>query len=149
MKNLSFRSKILLGSLLPTLVIAVIVSASLISYYLNDIERAFQSGARTLTDGLASELSNSVLFDDQKRIRNKIHNHLQQNHLAAVIIENKSKQTKQQFGQIPAENVFVTRSSIIRSPLLDDVYVPGETTGNNSRRQMILGSVSAYFSTHS
>ena len=147
MKNLSFRTKILLASTLPALVIALIVSVSLVSYHLNDIKQAFQLSSRTLTDVLASELSNAVLFDDQKRIRTKINNQLDQNHMMAIVISrNDGRHSVQQFGQIPKENYFKVQTNIQRSPLLDDVFVPGEANSRH-RRNMILGTVTSYFST--
>jgi len=147
MKNLSFRTKILLASIVPALVIALIVSISLVSYHLNDIKQAFQLSSRTLTDVLASELSNAVLFDDQKRIRTKINNHLNQNHIVTIIINrNDARNPVQQFGQLPKDNYFKVQTNIQRSPLLDDVFVPGEATSSH-RRNMILGTVTSYFST--
>jgi len=147
MKNLSFRTKILLASVLPALVIAFIVTISLVRYHLNDLQQAFQLSSRTLTDVLASELSNPVLFDDQKRIQTKINNHLNQNHMIAIVINRNTPQNIiQKFGQIPENNFFKVQTNIQRSPLLDDVFVPGESTSGH-RRNMILGTVTSYFST--
>jgi len=145
----SFKKKVILASIIPALIMAVILGFSLVSYQLHDLEQAFNIRAQNTTEIIALELSNALVFEDNNSIQQNLHLYLNQNNLIAISVKDFNNETIANAGnlnQINNQQYYVTHTKIRRPNLLKDVYDPASGTGVTRRNHLIMGSLDAYFS---
>jgi len=149
MRNWSFRKKITLASILPSLVMAIILCFSLISYQFHDLEHSFKIKAQDITEIMSLELSNAIIFQDSKSIQQNLHLYLHQNQLIAITVKDFNNKIIARAGNsatlIPGE-YFTTNTRIRRPNLLRDIYTPTDNDGQARRNHHILGNLIANFS---
>ena len=138
MRKWGFKKKIIIASILPALIMAVILSFSLISYQLHDLEQSFKTRAGDITEILTLEL-NAALSADNANLQKTLDYHLNQNHLKGISIRDTVNNLIAVAGDISDLNndkFYITKSTLRRS----------YSNNNANRDYKVIGKLEAYYS---
>lgn len=144
-----FRSKVILASIIPALLVAIIVSFTLVSSQLRELENTFLFRSQGMSDQIAADLGNFISLDDVTAIKNSLRAYLNDNNLSAIQVNDRNNQTILKFGSVDKLDKlhYYSTSSIIKGAVInDDIYDATGKQAIRNRRHKILGNLTTYFS---
>ncbi len=140
--NWGFRGKVILASIIPVLLMAVIISFATINYQLGQQQRDFQLQAQSISRLLAGELGSPEVFNNPDLLQQVLDRYLLENYVSAIVISDIREKEIIRIGTFKDSD---NKQQYSTSSIIQNTYNLG-TAPRTPRSTLILGTVKTYFS---